>query len=82
MIYENDIPTCEQAYQTYRDSIFRENQKSADITRWKPNGITNNIGEWEKKAGLENESPIRRIWKHALSKAVYNYCKKQRYSAN
>ena len=46
--------------------------------RWKPNGITSNIVEWEKKAGLENETPIRRIWKHALRKAVYNYCKKNR----
>ena len=44
--------------------------------RWKPNGITNNIEQYEAKAGLKGETRLKkRMWKHALSKAVYNYCK-------
>ena len=51
--------------------------------RWKPNGITNNIEQYEDKAGLKGETRLKkRMWKHALRKAVYNYCKKQRYLAN
>ena len=45
--------------------------------RWKPNGITNNIEQYESKAGLKGETRLKkRMWKHALRKAVYNYCKK------
>ena len=75
LIYENDIPTLDQAYQRYRRNQFRMSQKGVDITRWKPNGITDNISEWEEKTGLKDKNPIQRIWKHALSIAVYNYCK-------
>ena len=85
MIYENDIPDMPDNT-IHADEIVA---KHLYITpqginpRWKPNGITNNIEQYESKAGLKGETRLKkRMWKHALRKAVYNYCKKQRYSAN
>ena len=84
MIYENDIPDMPGDLNvTDVVGLALRHLKNDLKPRWKPNGITNNIEQYESKAGLKGETRLKkRMWKHALRKAVYNYCKKQRYSAN
>ena len=80
MIYENDIPQWPIRNPTEK---FVSQWNHERTGRWKLFGITNNIEQYETKAGLKGETNLKkRMWKHALRKAVYNYCKKQRYSAN
>ena len=85
MIYENDIPDIADVdySKIHGCRLLRMLKKVRSEPRWKPNGITNNIEQYESKSGLKGETNLKkRIWKHALRKAVYNYCKKHRYSAN
>ena len=68
MIYENDMPTKEQWNEFDRFGIAKGSIDTDQ--RFKPNGITDNIEEWEKKAGVHDVPFMDRFMRIVIMEAL------------
>lgn len=67
MIYENDLPDFKSEDELLMDDYMKHRRRRFTKSKFKPDGITDNIEEWEKKAGVHGKSMIKRYVKMIVS---------------